>query len=48
LRELLDGICAPDPVAKPDADGDDEDLPVLSRWKNSTSAPITAITGMMR
>ena len=48
----LGGICAPDPVGSPepdaDADGAFGELPVLSRWKNSTSAAITATTGMMR
>lgn len=51
LSEVLDGICAPDPVGSPDpddeADGDAGDLPVLSRWKNSASAPSTATIGMM-
>jgi hypothetical protein len=46
------GMCAPDPVADPDpeaeAEGGGDDLPVLSRWRNSTSAAITARTGMMR
>ena len=50
--EPVGGMCAPDPVGSPEpdaeADGAFDDLLVLSRWKNSTSAAITAITGMMR
>jgi hypothetical protein len=52
FMEVLGGRCAPDPVGNPEppaeADGAFVDLPVLSRWKNSTRAAITAITGMMR
>jgi hypothetical protein len=52
LVEVLGGMCAPDPVADPEpefeADGEGGDLPVLSRWKNSASAAMTASTGMMK
>ena len=52
FMEVLGGMCAPDPVGNPEPDAEAEgasgDLPVLSRWKNSTNAAITAMTGMMR
>ncbi len=52
FMEVVGGMCAPDPVGSPEpdaeADGAFGDWPVLSRWKNSTNAAITARTGMMR
>lgn len=51
FREVFGGTCAPEPVDRPEPDAEPdgafEDWPVLSRWKNSTKAPISAMTGTM-